>query len=209
MSGAAPDSDRTLLERLLESGPQLPADDWSLGETALEFVLGEVARGRNRVVELGSGRSTVLIARLLRERGGGEVRALEHDPAFAATTRKLIEAEGLGDHARVIEAPLASEPLAPEGCRWYDREGLAALDDAAVELLLVDGPPAPAELGLGRSRYPALPLLAGRLAPGAAVILDDAGRAGEAWVLERWQRELGIRFERRGAFAVATSRSAG
>ena len=48
---------------------------------------------------------------------------------------------------------------------------------------------------------PGAPLLAERLAPGASVILDDADRAGERWMIERWERELGVRFERphRGA----------
>ena len=64
-----------------------------------------------------------------------------------------------------------------------------------IDLLLVDGPPS-GEPGRERSRYPALPALEARLAPGAAVVLDDAGRPGERWVLERWEAAYGIRFER-------------
>lgn len=37
------------------------------------------------------------------------------------------------------------------------------------------------------------------------MILDDAERDGEAWVLERWQQELGLSVQRRtGALALAT-----
>ena len=151
-------------------------------------MLAELDAGRRRVVECGSGLSTIVIARRLRELGGGSVHSLEHDPAWAAAGRSRIAGEGLGDLAEVIEAPLAPHPAAAPGCLWYDREALAALPAGGVELLVVDGPPA-GEPEIERSRYPALVELAPRLAPGASVLLDDAGRAGERWVLERWVAE--------------------
>ena len=40
----------------------------------------------------------------------------------------------------MIEAPLRTHPAS--GVGWYDREALARLPAAGVELLLVDGPPA-------------------------------------------------------------------
>ena len=54
-----------------------------------------------------------------------------------------------------------------------------------------------------RSRYPALPALEPRLAPGAIVVLDDATRPGEREILERWS-ELGWRFGARPGEGVAT-----
>jgi hypothetical protein len=45
-------------------------------------------------------------------------------------------------------------------------------------------------LGDERSPYPALPLLRDRLAPGCLVVLDDAQREGERWVIERWRAEF-------------------
>jgi hypothetical protein len=103
----------------------------------------------------------------------------------------------------VIDAPLRPDSLAAPGCGWYDRAALGELPPAGVGLLLVDGPPASPGSGAERSRYPALPLLADRLAPGATVILDDALRDGERWVLERWERELAIDLARRGAGRLA------
>ena len=71
----------TTLTHLLETGPPLHEDAWSLGRPALESVLAEVDAGRHDVVECGSGLSTILIARRLRELGAGRVHSLEHDPA--------------------------------------------------------------------------------------------------------------------------------
>jgi hypothetical protein len=51
---------------------------------------------------------------------------------------------------------------------------------------LVDGPPGYGE-GMAASRYPALPALRGKLAPGALVVLDDAEREPEQRILAQWR----------------------
>jgi predicted O-methyltransferase YrrM len=184
-----------MLDELLAAGPPLRTDDWSLGDAALGVVLAELDRGPRRIVECGCGRSTVVMARALRERGGGEVRSLEHDPAWAQLCRAQLAAEGLTDIATVIEAPL-------DHSGWYAGWALGQLPESGVELLLVDGPPA-GDAAIERSRYPALPRLVNRLADRATVILDDAARPGERWVVERWEAELGIAFDRREPEGVA------
>lgn len=190
------------LARLLASGPPIGSDAWSLGVAGLELILDQLDAGRVEVVECGSGLSTIVIARRLRELGGGHVHSLEHDPQWARLTAQRIAAEELGDRATVIEAPLADNPAAEPGCRWYRREALGELPARGIELLVVDGPPAGEPAG-SRSRYPALPGLAPRLTADAAVILDDVRREGERWVLQRWEAELGVSFERRGEQAIA------
>ena len=184
-----------MLDRILAAGPPLEFSPWTLERRALESLLGWVAQGRESVLECGSGLSTMVIARLLRERGSGRVIALEHDRRVAGYVSAAIEREGLGEQAAVIEAPLGPHGLAEPGCEWYAPSALEPLP-SEIDLLLVDGPPA-GEAGLERSRYPALPVLGGRLAPSALIVLDDATRAGEAWVQERWEREHGVRFARR------------
>jgi predicted O-methyltransferase YrrM len=189
------------LDRLLAGRPALELGDWSLDRAGLELVLGRIDANCEAIVECGSGASTVAIARLLAERGHGRLHALEHDRDWAARTRGLLEAEGLGEPATVLDAPLEAQPLAEPGCRWYAPAAVTRLPER-IDLLLVDGPPA-GEPCSERARYPALPALAGRLRPGATVILDDAGRPGEAWVLDRWRERLGFRYRRRGEDRVA------
>jgi predicted O-methyltransferase YrrM len=179
------------LTRLLAAGPPLHEDEWSLGRAELDVVLAELARGRRAVVECGSGLSTVLIARRLRELGGGRLHSLEHDAGWAASTRQQLADEGLDRTATVVEAPLRPHPAAAPGCEWYDRAALGGLPVTGIDLLLVDGPPAGGR-AIERSRYPALPELAPLLGPDATVLLDDAGRPGERWVLERWAERMGL-----------------
>jgi predicted O-methyltransferase YrrM len=154
---------------------------WTLRPVALNLVRDLIRAGRTSVVECGSGLSTVTIARALRAADRGRVHSLEHAPEFAATTRAALADEALDGFATVVDAPLVDG--------WYDRAALARLPRSGVELLLVDGPPAN-EPEIERSRYPALPALAGRLARDAAIVLDDADRDGERWVIERWLDEF-------------------
>jgi predicted O-methyltransferase YrrM len=179
-------------------GRYLPWTAGSMRPSGLAAVLNEIVLGsRQRILECGSGVSTVYLARLLAERGGRLV-SLEHDPGWAAFVERQLEAEGLRPQARIALAPLEAHPLSIEGSPWYPGDAArgAAGELGAIDLLLVDGPPADRpETEL--SRYPALPALSDALAPEAIVILDDARRPGEARVLERWEEETEIQFERR------------
>jgi predicted O-methyltransferase YrrM len=143
-----------------------------------------VHRDRTRILECGSGVSTVLLARLLQQRKRGELTSLEHDPQWANLIHDHLQQEHLDQIARVIHAPLQGEPP------WY------RLDDAPdeIDLLIVDGPPAFAP-GHGAARTPALARLADKLAHDATVILDDINRPGEQQTITTWQTSTSWRFE--------------
>jgi predicted O-methyltransferase YrrM len=158
---------------------------WSLTPAGLRRVLSEVAAGRETIVECGSGESTVAIGRLLAERGAGRLYSLEHDPHWLAETAARLERDGAGERVELLRAPLRDG--------WYDAAAVERLPEA-IDLLLVDGPPGD-ESADGLARYPALPRLARRLAPGALVIVDDIHRPGERAIVERWRREHGVDFE--------------
>jgi predicted O-methyltransferase YrrM len=170
----------------------------------LGALVAELEGGRREVVECGSGVSTIVLARALREHEG-RLHSLEHDSGWATFVRSWLEREGLEGRATVIEAPLGPHPLALEGLGWYEPAALARLPEAGIDLLLVDGPPA-GDPGLGRSRYPALPALAERLADDAMVVLDDVDRPGEAQVLAAWEAETEFRFERLAKERIAIGR---
>ena len=186
-------SDTAYLQRLLadiaDDGVPLPAlGGWAATARSVLAILDEI-QGRSgpvTVLDCGSGASTVLDALLLRHRGqGGHVYALDADPAFGEETRAHLRAHGVSDFGTVVDAPIVEVAL-PDGSTtpWYD---LAALPEtAAIDVLFVDGP-----IGTiaGQARYPAFPLLAGRLAPGALVVIDDTDRADEKAIVRRWLAE--------------------
>lgn len=166
----------------------LPFGGWAMTPDAVTALLRETQlAGAAVALELGSGLSTLVLARYFRERGKGMVVALEADAGWATQTRRQLSAMGLDAQALVLDAPLVETPVGTETYRWYRLDD-EARRHAPYDLLLVDGPPQRTD-PTGSPRYPALPLLEGWLSPRAAVIVDDTKRAGEASMLARWQRE--------------------
>lgn len=137
-------------------------------------------------VEASSGTSTLMIAYAMERKGFGHVIALEHDALYAGRTRDLLQLHGLAHRATVVHAPLVEQRAGGTGVLWYDLS--KAPLDAPIDLLVVDGPPE--EVG-PMARYPAVPLLRDRFAPGARVILDDGDRTDERTIAERWKNECG------------------
>lgn len=186
-----------VLRPLLDAGGYLPWDAGAMRPAGLVEICNLVAREAPAVVvELGSGSSTVLLARLLRERGG-HLQAIESHPGWADWVTGELEREGLTAHAEVSWVPLGPSPLASDGLEWFDASALEeALGSTQVDLLLVDGPPADGP-GQGLARHPALPAFDPRLAQHAVVVLDDVVRRGEQAVLAGWEQDGPWRFSRR------------
>jgi hypothetical protein len=185
-----------ILRPLLDAGGYLPWSSGAMRPLGLVELCNEIVLGpRRRIIELGSGSSTILLARLLRTRGG-RLDAIEHDPEWAAWVRSQLEAEELTPWTTITHAPL--QPAVDHGTRpWYAVSTVAAVSSGPpIDLLIVDGPPA-YKPGDARSRLPALPVLIDRLAPGAVVVLDDIARAGEQAVLTAWETQTPFRFDRR------------
>jgi predicted O-methyltransferase YrrM len=180
----------------------LPWTRFSLRPVALVSVLVEaMVHERCRILEMGSGVSTLLLAAALREQGKGRVIAVEHHPAWAGMMRRLVVAKGLARHASVLVAELAPTSLSLDGSPWYSADVLGPLLDQKHDLLLVDGPPA----GEGRSmsRGPALPFFESALTDDALVVLDDIDRPGELAVLQSWEASGTWRFERFPELGIA------
>jgi len=194
--------------RVLQGGAPLPAPGgWAASTDLLGEVLRAVSERRpQRVVELGSGLSTLVIAAALRANGAGRLVSIDAEADYAASTREQLERQALTAWAEVRVAALKEMQFEGITRPWYD---IAVLGDlAAIDLLLIDGPPTALRADI---RYPALPFFWSRLNPGAIVLLDDAARAGEHDIARRWRaafsqaRHEYLRFEK-GALRVTVPR---
>lgn len=196
-----------ILRPLLDAGGYLPWSSGAMRPAGLVEVCNTIVLDRRRrIVELGAGASTVLLARLARS-AGAAVDAIEHDDRWARWVRGQLAREGLDDVARIHHVPLAQSPAFARS-PWYGIAPLsAALAGEPIDLLVVDGPPA-FDPGASQARHPALPTLDDRLTGDATVILDDLARPGEQQVLDRWERETDWRFERRDRAGIAIGRRA-
>ena len=193
-------------------GPYLPWGSGSMRPAGLVEVCNDmVLNDRRHIVELGSGVSTVMLARLLAQR----VARASAGWSPWSTTRVGAAGSSGSWSPRALARTFSwwrrrLRPLADGGgSPWYDEAAIDAAVDV-IDLLVVDGPPA-YQPGFGLARHRALAVLHDRLVPGATVVLDDIERAGEQEVLRRWEDELGVEFRRiiEAGVAIADQRRDG
>jgi predicted O-methyltransferase YrrM len=168
----------------------LPAmrQTWAIAPDSAAFLVQVVLEfGVRAVLEVGSGLSTVLVAKALELTEGTSFISLEQDPKYLAKTLALLRSEGLESRVDLVEAPLQETLIGESVWQWYDQRKLEGL--SGIDLLIIDGPPS--RTG-DLARYPALPLLAPKLNDGALIFLDDARREDEAAILDRWVDEFPV-----------------
>lgn len=174
-----------LRDELQLKGPLPPTRGAAAAPDALLELVRIVDRtAAETVVELGSGVSTIVVARRMQQAGRGHITALEHLPEYAAVTRAEIVAQGLEDHATVLDAPLVDTDIDGRAWPWYE---IGPDVPAQIDALFIDGPP---ERTGPLARYPALPVMRARLKPGAIIFLDDGDRPDEREMAQRWRAEV-------------------
>lgn len=171
------------LQTLLQPRFPLPAmRSWAVSPDFGVVLLKELLRNKpRRVMELGSGVSTLITAYCLERQGGGRLLSIDHDEKFLEQTRQSLGDHGLGEFVELRYAPLKPLDLGGTTFTYYEAEALKA--EPGIELLTVDGPPGRLQQ---QARFPALPLLEGLLAPKATVLLDDAARPDEKAIVRSW-----------------------
>jgi len=165
--------------------PLPPMAGWAATPELAAVVAAEIlARRPRRVVEVGSGVTTLVAGYALQKVGqGGRLVSLDHDAAFAAETRRHLARHGLSEVAEVFHAPLVPVTLGEESSVFYATKDAG---DEPIDMFIVDGPPSESR---PLARYPAVPVLWDRLSDRAVVILDDARRPDEQEIVARWQRD--------------------
>lgn len=141
--------------------------------------------GLRRLIELGSGVSTVALARAAKAICGAVFFSLEHEHTYAEATETLLSGEGLSDVVHLIHAPIRLRKVGSYVGLCYAPRSTSSWP--VFDFALIDGPPA--RTG---GRFMTLPLLWPFLTEGAIVLLDDAGRADlEGIWLQEWKRIFG------------------
>jgi len=124
--------------------------------------LGRRIRSDWKVVELGSGRSTLWLGR-----HAGRVVAYEDNPWWVGRTREMIAGAGL-ENVEIRERPITA----------YADE-LAALPNASVDLLVIDFLESPEA-----ERADAVSAGMGKVRPDGLLLLDDSDRPSYAGAYE-------------------------
>jgi hypothetical protein len=184
----------------------IPFSSMAMSPAEIAKICNDVCiNNRKKIVEFGSGASTVFIAKIMPK--DSLLYSVDHDEKWLAIVSGWLENEGLRDRVVMIHAPLEQMQVGTHHGKWYKRSVLeASLPADSIDCLIVDGPPAGASGHEAMVRYPAVPVLKSSLAPNCTIYLDDAVRKGEKRIAEIWGQELGITFRLRldtGGYAVA------
>ncbi|MBB1059030.1 class I SAM-dependent methyltransferase [Marilutibacter spongiae] len=172
-----------LRELLGTEGPTPLLGGWAMDPEAMLSLVELVLERKPRcIVELGSGTSSLWLAMALKKNGTGRLVSYDHLGEYAESTRKALEAHGVGAFAQVRAAPLVDVAIGEETYAWYSLPD--APGEGEIDLLIVDGPPG----GTGpMARFPAIPRLFDQLREDAIVVVDDASRPDEKTMLDRWE----------------------
>ncbi|MFD4840004.1 glycosyltransferase [Achromobacter sp. NPDC058515] len=183
---------QTMLERRL----RVPIDtlsafsSWAITPELALWILDYIDHFLPRkLVELGSGVSSLVIGDALRRGGSGRLLSIEHSEEYYAKTKSLLESNGLTDYVELRLCPISTVQVGNERHEWYaipDDLLPRFLQGENIDFLLVDGPPQATQKF---ARYPAMPLLGKYLAPHATVVLDDGARSDEIEAANRWVAE--------------------
>ncbi|WP_169517110.1 class I SAM-dependent methyltransferase [Azohydromonas australica] len=177
--------------------PMPPLHGWPVSSD-IALHLAELLRTEryDQVIEFGSGSSTLIIARLQQQLGGGRLLTFEHLSKYHEQTTALLQRGGLKESVDLQLAPLASRGGANgREYRYYDCDTALARTAQALRgvsapklLVFVDGPPAATG---AMARYPALDAVLVHF-PAAALhfLLDDYGRQDEKDIVKTWEADL-------------------
>jgi predicted O-methyltransferase YrrM len=166
--------------------------EWSLAADSINYLEAELRRCRpKRVLEFGSGVSTVVLAAIMRSLAPPfsrpSVISIEQDSQEIVRTNRLLRSASLESDVRLVHQPLVL-------CRVYDASILcyglepahlaAAFADGKADFILIDGP-----VGPSGCRVATLPRVLGVVSSGARFLMDDALRDGELGVARAWTKD--------------------
>jgi len=174
-------------------GFDLSFGGWALDTETLSALLRWIERDEiTRVLEFGSGHSTVVLANQLARRDGC-VLTVDQDQRFSDLARRTVEEHGLAHAAQFAVAPIAATSAGGVTSLCYDfNDSLAHLIRSfEPQLVIIDGPSQVS----GSSRLGVAPMVSRCIASPAAFVLDDAFRDAELLIAQAWTETDGVRVD--------------
>lgn len=167
-----------LLALLKFSAPVPPTRSWAASPDLLLTLAQLVGTYKPKlVVELGSGTSTLIVAKA----GAKKIISIDNSEEFADKTREILKEHKV----RGVEVRVAQLKPHISGSDWYDIERIKDLK--RIDLLIIDGPPGSKN---PEARMPAYAEFIAKLSPNAVVVIDDVNRDGERKLAEIFANAL-------------------
>lgn len=160
---------------------------WALDPCSCRFLAAFVrATGAKRILEFGSGFSTLMMAREIAAQEGNYILSIDNSPQYSAMAKEAYETSGCQARVEFRVAPLRPRFYGPRLLLSYDlpKGLLEAL--GPFDLVLIDAPHH--DYGRESVLYDAYPALAS----GGYAVLDDANREDmEKAYVGAWKKTYG------------------
>lgn len=167
-----------LISLMKFTAPLPPTRSWAASPDLLLTLMQLVRKNRPQlIVELGSGISTLIMAKASQSRV--KIVSIDHSEEFAQKTREMLKEHGI-KNVEIRVAPLRRHP---SGTDWYDTTLLKNLKN--IDLLVIDGPPGSKN---PKARQPALKEFEAKLSPKAVIVIDDVNRDGERELADKFAK---------------------
>ena len=177
IASAVAEMDKVAVSRLEHPG------SWALDPASCRFLAGFVrALGARRIIEFGSGFSTLMMAREIASREGNYLLSIDDSPHYSALAKEAFNNSGCQARVEFRVATLRPKFYGSRLLLSYSLPKGLLEDLGSFDLALIDAP----QHDYGRESvfYDVFPAVA----PGGYIILDDANRADmEKVYVRRWQ----------------------
>ncbi len=165
---------------------------WSMEEDICRFIgrVCETLRPR-RVLEFGTGLSTLILAHEVSKRNIEKVWSIDHIRDFAGYPKDILARRGQGDLVDFRCFPIRLTSLAGKLLQFYSIPKGFFKETGPLDLVIVDGPPY-----YYNGREAALYTVYPHLSPRGLLLLDDAERKHrEQLYLKNWKKYFGANIE--------------
>ena len=192
----------SLQNYLISESQLLNFHGWPISPDIALFLVQKIEENNyDLVIEFGSGTSTLLMSKVLKQRAlkspehpSPRLVTFEHNEKYFNQTLQALKQQSTEDQVDLVYAPLEPFSFEDETFSYYScKEKFQALREALENktqkvLVLVDGPPgATGPL----ARFPVLPyLLTSFPDQQIHMVLDDYDRADEKAIVKKWEELL-------------------
>lgn len=179
-----------LLHRLFPKGTILPFTPFSLNPNTILHIINEIQINKRRsIIEFGSGISTIVLAKYLKENKiQASLISIDDNLEWAQYINEQIKLYDCENFAVVKYIPLKQYSSSDYSGVWYDLGPFSkVINNILFDLVIVDGP------GAGNNkmtRLPAVIEVSNFLMPNFIVFLDDIRRKGEMKIFDVWIQHL-------------------
>lgn len=167
----------------------IPHNSSAIDFKSLSIILNDICINKRRlIIELGSGFSTLAIAKLIQLNNlKCDFISVDHDESWLNYIKGLLLNEDLGKNANMQYMPLEND--------WYNPGFINEIkvNSGLIDSLIIDGPPAHKH-GHEYSRKPAMLKLNDYLSANYFILLHDTDRLAEGEIVKDWEKTYNIRF---------------